>query len=419
MNDCKKIKTNNAFLFAAILLALVSSALFTVVTFRMWNYSDYPMHIAETQILATSGQVDFPHTAYHQITIITRAIIPFTLLNIFGSPFSDVFPKYSFQIAGLMVVILFNVGLALLIFDRIKKENAQLPRNLLLGLCFFVPLILGAVAPISLFTLPQHNLYYGYIGINVYHNPTIVLLKTASLFLFWLILDHFESKDLSFPLLLGVILATIFDLFCKPNFIIVFLPVICVLALWRIIKKKDWNWKLIIFGLFVPSVIILILQYALMYSTQQSGGIAFSFLQAVLTYVPTVGGAFLRLIFSLGFPLIVLILFFKKVMGSLRLLASYGTLVVGIILMYFVIETGPRAYHANFWWSAQIALFILFVELTLFCIREFSHMGWKQAIRTIRFWATTGVFSLHFISGVIWYAAEVLRPHLYWGLFSR
>jgi len=40
--------------------------------------------------------------------------------------------------------------------------------------------------------------------------------------------------------------------------------------------------------------------------------------------------------------------------------------------MYLASETGVREGHGNFWWTAQIALFITFVELVLFFIRNFS-----------------------------------------------
>ena len=118
MKQIINISQKTKFLLAAILLSIISSATFILVTIKVWQTSDYPTHIEHTIELSKSGLVDFSHTAFHQLTIITRAIIPFSMLQFLGKTFSETLPEYSFQIAGLIVVVLFNLALVLLIFDR-------------------------------------------------------------------------------------------------------------------------------------------------------------------------------------------------------------------------------------------------------------------------------------------------------------
>lgn len=414
MKQIINISQKTKFLLAAILLSIISSATFILVTIKVWQTSDYPTHIEHTIELSKSGLVDFSHTAFHQLTIITRAIIPFSMLQFLGKTFSETLPEYSFQIAGLIVVVLFNLALVLLIFDRIKKENARLPTTLLLLLCFFIPLFLVVVAPVSIFTVFQHNLYLGYIGINVYHNPTIILLKTASILLFWMILDNYSKKKAPLVTILGLILLTTFDLLAKPSFVLCFLPVICLKVVISLIRKQLINWKLIVFGFIFPSFVILLFQYLQMYSLGQQGGIAFSFLEIVQKYVPTIGGIFTRLVLSLIFPITFFALNFKKILRDHRLSTVYGGLLIGLFLMYIPVELGARAGHANFWWSTQIALFVLFVETTLYCLRQIPTTGVKILFSSIRFWILSAAFALHLASGIAWYWAEVLRPSKFW-----
>jgi len=250
-----------SFFLLAIGLAFITTLIFFIVTARVWNVSDYPRHIFFATTLAETSLVELPHTAYQQFIIILRAIIPFSFLTQLGSPFSDLFIKYSYQISGFTTVVIFQVILSLLIFDRVKKENIKLSKNLVYILCLFTPIVLELLAPINFFTLSQRNLYIGYVGINVYHNPTIVLLKPVSLLLFWIILDNLELKEFSTKTLLLSIFLVLLDLTIKPNFMLCFLPSIWIYCVWRRFKKQPVNWILLIFGVTLPAILVLLAQY--------------------------------------------------------------------------------------------------------------------------------------------------------------
>jgi len=223
-------------------------------------------------------------------------------------------------------------------------------------LCLFTPIVLELLAPINFFTLSQRNLYIGYVGINVYHNPTIVLLKPVSLLLFWIILDNLELKEFSTKTLLLSIFLVLLDLTIKPNFMLCFLPSIWIYCVWRRFKKQPVNWILLIFGVTLPAILVLLAQYFFTYGSDQTSRIIFSPLKSVSFYIKSIAGILIRIPLSIAFPLVSLALFFKQITRDKRLVVSYIMLIVGLSFMYLASETGVREGHGNFWWTAQIAL---------------------------------------------------------------
>ncbi len=402
MQSQTEVEPDHSFTILALVLVLLSTLIFIFPTIAVWNQSDYITHLRWTRELAETTRTENGHTAFQQITIIVRALIPFNLLKVFGNQFDLIWPNLSYQIAGLIVVILFNNCLVLLIFHRIKNRFSFLSKNKLLFLCFLLPLTLVTVSPISIFTLAQRNLYLGYIGINVYHNPTVILLKTFSVLLFWLIMDHFQETNSALKQIVGISSITILNIISKPVYIICFVPVIVFMTFVRSIRKKNVNYKLMIFGLIIPSVILLSILFLATYRTDDGGGIAFAPFEVIHQYIPTIGGSISRLILSITFPLMVLVLFYKRILLEPRLIAAYGTLLISILLMYLFKETGERMNHGNFWWGAEVSLLIVFIEGVLLCINEFSKLTNRALIRNHKFWLICSIFLMHFVSGIVW-----------------
>ncbi len=426
MNRVPEIKAaatwsgKHLFFWGALLLALLTALIFGLVTAQIWRQSDYMWHVTWASDMAHTGYINLPHTAYQQITLVFRAFIPFTMLQVFGSPFTDIFPTYSFQIAGFLTAIWFYVLLSLLIFHQVKKENPSISSRILFFLCLVVPLVLELISPINIFTLLNKNLYLGYIGITVFHNPTIVLLKPISLLLFWLVLNNFMPPDeemgwKKWKSMLGIALLTIANLFTKPNFLLCFLPPLWIVAIIKTIKKEKVNWWMLLVALTAPCILILVGQYLFTFSLDQSEGIIFAPLQSVWYYTPSYFGIAYRFLLSCLFPVFVLCFYYKDVIREKRLVIAYLAFLVGLLFNYLVAETGPRAMHGNFEWGAQVTLFILFVEIVLFLIRHYSKKKFTLR-KEWRLWSATGLLALHFLSGVIWYFAEVLRPHRWWGM---
>jgi hypothetical protein len=72
--------------------------------------------------------------------------------------------------------------------------------------------------------------------------------------------------------------------------------------------------------------------------------------------------------------------------------------------MYLLTETGLRANHGNFWWSAQIALFLLFVVCVVSLIRM------RKTRPLWRAWVCMSVFVLHVGSGFYFYVYQFSVP---------
>jgi hypothetical protein len=409
--------------WAALLASLLVALIFGIVTAQIWKQSDYVAHVDYSRSMAITGYFDSPTFTFQQFTLIIRALIPFTLLRVFGPPFTTIFPEFSFQIAAFLTAILFYVFLGQLIFNRVKQENAALPQGMALALCMATPIVLELVAPINIFTLLNKDLYIGYVGINDYHNPTIVLLKPLSLLLFWFVLDKLsppstptkDSRNGLFLAILSALFLLAINLFTKPNFIMCFLPALWIVAILLRIRKERVNWWLLLLGMTIPAVLLLFLQYSLTYVTDPSSGIAFAPLQSMLIYIPSVPGLVFRLILSFLFPLVMLICFPRDVVNEKRLLVAYIAFFFGLLYSCLLEETGTRATHGNFWWGAEVTLFILFVELVLFLFRKYAS-ALKSRGRDWRLWLASSVLLLHFFCGILWYFAEVLRPHQWWGI---
>jgi hypothetical protein len=98
------------------------------------------------------------------------------------------------------------------------------------------------------------------------------------------------------------------------------------------------------------------------------------------------------------------------------LLLAWGVFIVGAGMTYLLAEEGGREYNLNFSWSAQVGLFILFVQSAMFLIRNWNSKE-INGIQSIPTWQKILVgitLGLHLTSGIIWYLAEVLQPHQWW-----
>ena len=86
--------------------------------------------------------------------------------------------------------------------------------------------------------------------------------------------------------------------------------------------------------------------------------------------------------------------------------------------MYCLAEGGSGILNANFWWSGQITLFILFVASAVFVLSQ-EH---EIALGNNRQWAPNRrivicgiVFGLHLVCGLLDYSIYLIDPaHRWW-----
>jgi hypothetical protein len=256
------------------------------------------------------------------------------------------------------------------------------------------------VAPLN-FANPE-NLYFGYFAPNVYHNPTVNLMKPSAIVLFFGALACFNPNWRPKPVLLwtvGYALLTAFCLFSKPNFLIAALPALALVTLYHIVRRRPIHWLLLIGGIVLPAGLLLFVQTQ---TWTTSVGIEFSPFEVyslwAYHYEPTANqGLLFKHLASVVFPLAVYVLYWRESVRSLAMNTAWLTFFFGMAYIDLLIDrSNPTA--GDFSWSAQFGVFLLFMTSIAFLIRRYAtaRLDWRLGIVGV-------VLALHLIAGVNWY----------------
>jgi hypothetical protein len=234
------------------------------------------------------------------------------------------------------------------------------------GLAALAALALLVVQPALPLGAPRDPWLFGYFPPNQYHNPTTLLSKPFALALFALGAAALSGAPAG--RLWGWLALVILSGIVKPSFLLAFLPAVGLLALWR---WRVARWRLLIGGLFVPSVLLLLGQYALRYVVQGDDGVSVIFAPLMVIGLYTSTGAIsliARLLLSVLFPLAVLAAFPKEAARDVRMPLAWLTCAIGIAPGYLLAEGGGKASAGDFLWSGQLAVFVLFAVSAAFLV---------------------------------------------------
>ena len=392
---------------------LLSLAVFSAVThylLRNASLNDYPAHIEFIEGILTNGSLgnDLPHFLYHLLVILFYSILPFLSINQVAY---YVVPSLCITFLGLILYFILKI--------RAKFDQSNLSE---FSLLFFLFTLLVA-SPITFTTYP--NIYLGYLYINVYHNPTVTLIKPLSLVLFYAVTFflHEFSRDRHVPnyfsrkLSILIFIVTMLSLLGKPSYVICLLPAVflsCLVKLLNSVKRIDSLklFKEFIVCLFFPALVVLLLQYLFTYGDASStdSSIKFSPFLVIARYVDYDYSLMFRLfILSILFPLTVYFLYFPKARFSPKLNFAWLVFWVSSLYYYTLVETGPRMGHGNFGWGVQVALFILFFESLIFLlnVNEDKTLRYKLNSRRLRFYTCLFIYALHISSGIIFSVAAL------------
>jgi hypothetical protein len=344
---------------------------------------DYVGHVAFAISIAEAGILDFPHILYHVLVIALVKLLPF--LNYVNS--------------GLLVCLAFSVATTVLLYRMIRPvlSGSGWRPSLLAGL-FTTGLMI--LTNISLFDFQRQNFYAGSIPVNVYHNPTILVLRPLALLTFIFALSvlqnhiHFNLHSVSLCILIIMLC-----MLAKPNFLLCLLPALLLISLYRWFRHESVPWCMFMIGIIVPISILLTLQYL---ATFASGSDSRIIIAPFLWVEDTSFNLIPKLILSILFPLCILAFYWKTATTNLALAVSWLSFGFGAAQLYLLAETGERMTHGNFQWSAQITLFVLFV---------FSLVFWvQQDRRKWQWWVCAATFGLHVLSGVVFLTGD-LTPY--------
>jgi hypothetical protein len=371
-----------------------------VVAFVAHNQVDYTNHLSflkpDMDATAVLQLVQmFPHFLFHLMTYIIFKLTPDISLITAATQVS--LASYLLLAAALFWLLLRLVG---------KTTNYRTG-----GIYAASALGLMLVMPIDIFT--PTNLYLGYIVMNAYHSPTMVILKPFSVLLFYHAGQAFIKSEPASPAGTGnqniwlVVVVTALCILAKPNYAIALLPALMLVTTYAYLRHQFINWTTLI-AIILTAGYVLFCEASLFKNTS---GIIIAPLAVINSWTRINSDApndlVLKFLLSVLFPLLVYIGYFKQAIRSVQLNLAWASFGFGAMYFYLLAESGERLAHGNFAWSGQITLFILFVVSTVFFLQQLR----------LHFFSLTAkicavVWVAHLVSGIYWYHVHIVA----WGM---
>lgn len=231
------------------------------------------------------------------------------------------------------------------------------------------------------------NMYIGFCAPNIWHNPTIIcLIPFALLSLIYIEKYYFKNEQTKKNWILLCLFLTL-GTFAKPSFLIAIVPALGVMMLIDLIKQKWKNIKHVLYTAlaFIPSVLIIVLQYFVLFGSDSSSGITISIGNLPVLTVPL-------LILT---PALIYIFNAKRISKLDALCMMFY--VVSFLIGFFITETGERALHGNFGWSYQCAATFLYIfSLIRYAICYAEMKKYQRVIVDV-------AFVLNLVCGIVYF----------------
>jgi hypothetical protein len=384
-----------------------AAGLFGLATWRAAGSvePDYAMHAEWAREIAETGHVSVPHPLFHFLTILVHALVPRRLGELvqFGNDAAPADPGY--LLAAMLVGTASYVALALLLDHALRAAGEERgARGAWVAAASALSLML--FGPISVFTWRSHQLYLGYIVPNVFHNPTVTLVKPLALAWFWSV-----TRARSSPrgwLVAGAL--TLAATLAKPSFTVAFLP---ALALWLVLagrSERAVDARAGVASLAAGAAVVACQAWL------RGSGEASLLVVAPLEVMGFYSQRWqmpLLLLLSIAFPLCAAIVYRRAALRDGPLQLAWLVFAVAAAYGYVLAEADPNTGSGNWLWSGQIGLFVLLAQ-TLLLVRSRPSDAAPWARRLV--WLA---FGLQLACGIAWYAAEVIQPHEWWFPFAE
>jgi hypothetical protein len=269
------------------------------------------------------------------------------------------------------------------------------------------------------FPIDRH-LYFGYIPANVFHNPTMVLLKPLAMLSFgYAVAALWPKEGQNARAFIPCALLTVACALAKPSYTVCILPALVVVAAKRAASRSPIDWKLLLLGFILPASATLVIQYHWTFSDSQIAGvlpgnshIVFAPLAVMRHYSSWLAA---KLLLSLLFPISVLATNFRRVRENSALMLAWVLFAIGAGMAYLLAESGPRMTHGNMLWSAQIAVFLLFVQSAAHISAYFGGaLATATGRERRRALASFGCLLLHSAFGIAFYVEEYVQVASHW-----
>lgn len=376
------------------ILTILCTLIFTIVVRSIFD-SDLETHADRALKIVEEG--NYGNTSY--------PLYHFTFIPIYNSVYS-MLPDGQVTRAQrittyIMISGISSISAILLYTIFITKLPRKLnPKtNFLYG---FLSIALLTVAPAGLLVFGEWHRYFGYIFGNEYHSPTSRIVEPFAIVLFFLILRVFQKREDSTRVITAMALISALALLAKPSYTFALLPAVIILAFVQKIRKQPVQWKLAILGFIIPSLIILVLQYAYTFESR-GNGIGFAPFFTHISRGLTAPEVTIKHVLSVLFPLGVTILYWKDAIRSHMMRVSWTTFFVALGYSLILIETGARVYDRNFNRPLTTAVFILFIAVVMYFLQQVDETLRKEKQLDWRVFVCSGLFLVHVVNGVYFY----------------
>jgi hypothetical protein len=290
-------------IISAVLLALLFTAPFSPVVRKAEG--DQVSHLILAAQMWERGELLSPHWLYQALVILVHIVVPWI----------------SWHGAALLVMGVSYAGLGLVVGTSLQAVLGR-PTSVPIAVLLVVLTVATVVAaPVSLFTWPFGDAYFGYLNVDGYHNPTHILLRPlAALILvlavrvFTLGRGRWDVPILAFTTMLAAL--------AKPSLHIALLPAVTLLAGAYLLLRKPLRIGLLVSGIIGPSILLLIPQFLVYFQaslptttvTTTALEARSQIIFAPLLVMGSASGALgPKFVLSILFPLVVLVCYRRRV----------------------------------------------------------------------------------------------------------
>lgn len=400
-----------------VLLGIVIAALYLPALAPVGVRTDISAHLVFAQHLSLTGRSPVAYPLFHQATIVVRALIPFELLAKVNPDLDARLTTW--DIAAVATLLGFVILTAELVYSRFLADASLWSRRRAYPVCLALTLCALTVTPVTILTWSRHQLLRGYVGINTFDSPTFIVLTPLALALFWQLTDRLFCRSGTRATAFLAVLSLL-TLHAKPSYTVCLLPAVCLFIVVARARQKSPDWRLVLLGLVVPSVLYLAYQEL---TFDQQGSVVIAPFEEVSFFLEahdqSIWMFFPLLLLSALFPVTVTLAYWGQWRHRTSFILAWVTFAIGVAL-YSLLSIRGRPDYGDFITCAQISLLILFVESMRFVIAQQSDVGIRNATSRstlsfdLRMSLVTVAFTLHVVCGTLFYYQEVTNPADWW-----
>lgn len=390
----KYIRKNIDFFFMAALGALIIS---TVIYFNVSN--DFGAHRSILEHKLNDDSFPVPPLYYALLYILSFGLASGKIIFLAIVFLAGMFIGLKYLVTRYMVGQIALPGAntpGIELFGKFKTDT--IIRVLTFCLMIVTPLSFGKY------------LYLGKIGINVWHNSTIIAEFPFALMLFMCSGRYLQKRESIRPF--NLLLLTCMVILIKPSYFLAFavaFPLMNLAINYADMKRIKIDLPVIL--TVFSGLLLLTLLYVKIYgpivpntvlATSQGSKLIIAPFRAWQIYSQNIP---FDLLMSIFYPFTFLVAYWREVKKDLGYLYAVLTFCIGVLIAIFFFESGLRDFHGNYFWTAIITNYILFLYSASLNLR----LVLIRSRFLLKDYLLLGVFGAHLISGLFYIVNLYMR----------